>query len=48
MCSSDLGKVTVHMQGGSLSIEMGEDGSIYMTGTVEEIGTFTLGEKFFG
>ncbi len=42
------GKVTVHMQGGSLSIEMGEDGSIYMTGTVEEIGTFTLGEKFFG
>lgn len=40
-------KVTVHMQGGELTIEFGEDGTIYMTGTVGTVGTFTLAENFF-
>ena len=40
-------KVTVEMPGGSLWVEMAEDGSIYMTGPVEKIGTFTLEEDFF-
>lgn len=40
-------KVTVHMQGGELVIEIGEDETIYMTGSVEEVGTFTLAENFF-
>lgn len=40
-------KVTVHMQGGNLVIEFGEDDTIYMTGTVGTVGTFTLAENFF-
>lgn len=40
-------KVIVHMQGGDLMIELEEDGTIYMTGSVEEVGTFTLAENFF-
>ncbi|MCI9137155.1 MAG: diaminopimelate epimerase [Lachnospiraceae bacterium] len=39
--------VTVHMQGGDLLIEMEEDETIYMTGTVGTVGTFTLAENFF-
>ncbi len=39
-------QVTVHMQGGSLSIEIGEDGSVYMTGPAEKIGTIALAEDF--
>lgn len=39
--------VTVHMPGGDLEIEIGEDGNIYMTGTVGTVGTFTLAENFF-
>lgn len=40
-------KVTVHMQGGDLTVEFTEDGTIYMTGTVGTVGTFTLAENFF-
>lgn len=40
-------KVTVHMQGGDLLIEMEEDGTIFMTGSVGTVGTFTLAENFF-
>ncbi|MEH2942790.1 diaminopimelate epimerase [Lachnospiraceae bacterium KK002] len=40
-------KVTVHMQGGDLLIEMEEDETIYMTGSVGTVGTFTLAENFF-
>lgn len=40
-------RVTVHMQGGNLFIEIEEDGTIYMTGNVEEVGTFTLADNFF-
>ena len=39
--------VTVHMQGGDLLIEMEEDETIYMTGTVGTVGTFILAENFF-
>ncbi len=41
------GNVIVHMQGGNLFIEIEEDETIYMTGSVEEVGTFTLAENFF-
>ncbi len=41
------GNVTVHMQGGDLAIEIQEDGTIYMTGSVGTVGTFTLAENFF-
>lgn len=40
-------KVTVHMQGGDLDVEFDEEGRIYMTGSVELVGTFTLAEHFF-
>ena len=40
-------KVTVHMHGGDLFIEFGEDGRIYMTGPVVYIGKITLAEHFF-
>ena len=40
-------KVTVHMQGGDLTVEIDETGSIYMTGSVKLVGTFTLAEHFF-
>lgn len=40
-------KVTVHMQGGNLVVEFGEDKSIYMIGTVGTVGTFMLAENFF-
>lgn len=39
-------KVTVHMQGGDLLIEMEEDGTIFMTGSVGTVGTFMLAENF--
>ncbi len=39
--------VTVHMQGGDLTIEIDASGTIYMTGSVELVGTFTLAEHFF-
>ena len=38
--------VTVEMPGGNLRIELAKDGDIYMTGTVEKIGTFTVEENF--
>ena len=38
--------VTVHMQGGDLTIEIDETDTIYMTGSVEKVGTFTLAEHF--
>lgn len=40
-------KVTVEMPGGELLIEMAADGTIFMTGDVEKVGTFTLAEDFF-
>lgn len=40
-------RVTVHMQGGDLGVEFTEDETIYMTGTVGFVGTFTLAENFF-
>lgn len=40
-------KVTVHMQGGDLGVEIDEEENIYMTGTVGTVGTFTLAENFF-
>lgn len=40
-------KVTVHMPGGDLLIEMDAEDVIYMTGTVGTVGTFTLAENFF-
>lgn len=39
--------VTVHMQGGDLIVEIDESDTIYMTGSVEQVGTFTLAEHFF-
>ncbi len=39
-------KVTVQMPGGSLLVEMDKDNTIYMTGSVELVGTFTLAEHF--
>ena len=40
-------RVTVEMPGGTLWIEIGADGDIYMTGSVEKVGTFVLAEDFF-
>lgn len=40
-------KVTVHMPGGDLVIEQGEDEELYMTGEVAFIGSFTMAEDFF-
>lgn len=40
-------KMTVKMPGGDLLIEIGEDGNLYMTGTVEFVASFTLAENFF-
>ena len=40
-------KVTVHMQGGDLLIEMEEGETIYMTGSVGTVGTVILAENFF-
>ncbi len=39
--------VTVHMQGGDLVVEIDHTDTIYMTGSVEQVGTFTLAEHFF-
>ncbi|MFV0464681.1 MAG: diaminopimelate epimerase [Lachnospiraceae bacterium] len=40
-------RVTVHMPGGDLVIEIEEDGTIYMTGSVTIVGEFRLAENFF-
>ena len=40
-------KVVVHMQGGDLTVEIDQTDTIYMTGSVEKVGTFTLAENFF-
>ncbi len=39
--------VTVHMQGGELLVEFGEDGRIFLTGPVVYVGKITLAENFF-
>lgn len=39
--------VTVVMPGGELGIEIGPDGTVFMTGTVKKVATFTLAEDFF-
>ena len=38
--------VTVHMQGGDLTIEIDASDTIYMAGSVEQVGTFTLVDEF--
>lgn len=38
--------VTVEMPGGELLVEMEPDGCIYMTGSVNEVGSFTVAEHF--
>ncbi len=40
-------EMTVEMPGGALLVEIMEDGTIYMTGTVKRVGTFTLAGDFF-
>lgn len=40
-------KVNVHMHGGDLLVEFGEDGNIFLTGPVVYIGRITLAEQFF-
>lgn len=40
-------KMTVEMPGGHLQIEIDGNGDIYMTGSVEKVGTFRLAEDFF-
>ncbi|MDS0526910.1 diaminopimelate epimerase [Clostridium sp. SHJSY1] len=39
-------KVTVHMPGGNLDIEIKPDGSVYMTGPVKTIGSISLSDEF--
>lgn len=39
-------KMTVHMPGGELQVEIGEDGEVLMTGDVGYVGTTTLGYEF--
>ncbi len=39
-------RVTVHMPGGNLQIEMLPDASVYMTGRVSSIGTMALSQQF--
>ncbi|MEY8391474.1 diaminopimelate epimerase [Lachnospiraceae bacterium] len=41
------GKVTVQMPGGSLLVEIDQSNDIYMTGSVEKVGSFTVAENFF-
>lgn len=40
-------KIMVHMEGGELEIEIADDQTMFMTGTVAAVGTFTLAENFF-
>ncbi len=40
-------RVAVEMPGGELLIEIDESGCIFMTGTVEKVGTFLTEENFF-
>ncbi|MDR3261334.1 MAG: diaminopimelate epimerase [Tannerella sp.] len=39
-------KITVHMPGGELEIEINPDGAVYMTGTVNRISTMTFADEF--
>ncbi|MBD7911859.1 MULTISPECIES: diaminopimelate epimerase [Clostridium] len=39
-------KVTVHMPGGNLKIEIQNDSTVFMTGTVNAIGSINLSEQF--
>lgn len=39
-------KVTVHMPGGKLSVEIADDGTVYMIGSVEAVGTTCLSDAF--
>lgn len=41
------GEVYVKMPGGELLVEISEDMTVYLTGDVENIGTFLLAENFF-
>ena len=38
--------ITVHMPGGKLEIEINVDGMVFMTGSVNKVGTVTLSEEF--
>ena len=40
------GKVTVHMPGGNLLIEIMPEGNIFMTGPVEYVGEIRVAESF--
>lgn len=40
-------QVIVHMPGGDLTIDIEEDGTMFMTGSVETVGEFQLAENFF-
>jgi diaminopimelate epimerase len=39
-------KITVHMPGGKLEIEITVDGIVFMTGSVDKVGTITLSDEF--
>jgi diaminopimelate epimerase len=39
-------RMTVHMPGGRLEIEIDPDGWVFMTGTVSRVGAFTLASEF--
>ena len=39
-------KITVHMPGGNLAVEIKSDSSVYMTGTVNRIGTIITSTEF--
>lgn len=38
--------ITVHMPGGKLQIEIAPDGMVFMTGSVNKVGTITLSKEF--
>ena len=41
------GKVIVQMPGGELLVEIDDNNTIFMTGKVEKVGSFTVAENFF-
>ena len=39
-------RIEVTMPGGQLLVEIGEDGSVFLTGEVQKIGTILMAEHF--